>query len=555
MSGLVISVMAVIGFGRIQAQETVYPRVDTQIVLEGNTITVDGEGAEVENNVVTVVSAGTYSLSGVLDDGQLVVDTDDEDVVNLILNGVTMHSDTSAPLYIKEAGSAVIYLVESTENILSDAAVYVYEDPEDDEPNAALFSDDALTIDGGGTLTVSAHFNDGITSKDTLTLLNAVLNVSAPDDGIRGKDSLTIDGATITVDAQGDGLKADNEDDDLGIILIESGMFDIQAGGDAMQAVTTLTINGGDFNVTTGEGSLAPIGGDDSAKGLKADVRVNVNGGTLTLDTADDGIHANDAVRIDGGVISISSGDDAIHADRAVEINGGVISVVQSYEGIEATVIAINGGEIRIVSSDDGVNVAGGNDGSGGPGGRAPANPDYILYITGGHLVIDAEGDGIDSNGSIEITDGVVIVNGTTRTMNAPVDYDGHFIMTGGLLIGVGSSAMAQAPDRASTQNSLLINFTSVYEPGTMIHIENSAGESILTFEPAKTYNSLVFSSPELESWAAYTVYVGGSSDGTAVDGLYESGTYTPGAPYTDLTISETVTLHGEMGRRGRRGN
>src|SRR5690606_26416748 len=97
-------------------------------------------------------------------------------------------------------------------------------------------------------------------------------------------------------------------------------------------------------------------------------------------------------------------------------------------------------------------------------------------------------------------------------------------------------------------------NFTSVYEPGTMIHIENSAGEAILTFEPAKAFNSLVFSSPALALWTGYTVYIGGSSDGTAVDGLYESGTYTPCTAYADLTTSETVTLHGEMGRRGGRG-
>ena len=149
-----------------------------------------------------------------------------------------------------------------------------------------------------------------------------------------------------------------------------------------------------------------------------------------------------------------------------------------------------------LVVSDDGLNVAGGNDGSGinrpggGGGGFNPPDTNYYLYLNGGYIVVDAAGDGIDVNGSIEMTDGVVIVNGPTSSMNGALDYDGSFKITGGFLVAAGSSGMAQAPGNASTQNSLLLNFNSSRQAGSLVHIQSSAGKGILTFAPTKTYQS-----------------------------------------------------------------
>jgi hypothetical protein len=274
---------------------------------------------------------------------------------------------------------------------------------------------------------------------------------------------------------------------------------------------------------------------------------------------AHDAIHSNGTLRIDGGTFVISTGDDAIHADSTLEVNGGEISITESYEGLESAVITINDGDIHIVSSDDGLNVASGVDGSGmqgGPGlGGRPGQDnlsysgDNYLYINGGYVVIEAAGDGIDVNGAIEMTEGVVIVNGPTEQMNGALDYDAWFKISGGFLVAAGSSGMAMAPGESSTQCSVLLYFDSTLRSGTLVHIQTGDGDDILTFSPTKEYQSLAFSSPELIDGSAYDVYLGGSSTGTYTDGLYQDGTYTPGTGYTSFTISGIQTRIGNSFR------
>lgn len=520
----------------------------TIITLNNDTISVEGSGATVDGSNVTITAAGTYRLSGNLTDGQVMVDAKGA-TVTLILNGVEMRNTTSAPIYIKHAESAVIVLADGSQNFVSDAATYVYANPDDNEPNAAVFSDDDLTINGSGSLTVEANFNDGITSKDSLTITDATITVNAADDGIRGKDSLVVTNAHLTLTTRGDGLKADNEEDPaLGTISIANSEIKINAGGDALQAETAAIIDGGLFDLTTAGGSSANISDDLSAKGLKAGISLTINGGTFAINSADDALHANNALTVNGGTFTLATGDDAIHADASVTINGGDINITKSYEGIESEVITINGGTIHLVSSDDGINVAGGN----ATGGFASV-ANYYLYIHGGYIVVNADGDGLDANGSIEMTGGVVIVHGPTMNMNGALDYDGTFHITGGFLVAAGSSGMAQAPDQGSSQHSLLLNLDTAQPAGTLIHIQDSNGNDLLTFAPAKSYQSIAFSSPELTDGATYSIYFGGRSDGTVTDGLYGAGTYTSGTQFTDFTVSGIVTQIGRSSRFGRR--
>ena len=151
------------------------------------------------------------------------------------------------------------------------------------------------------------------------------------------------------------------------------------------------------------------------------------------------------------------------------------------------------------------------------------------------------------------MTGGVVLVNGPTENMNGALDYDASFEISGGTFAATGSAGMAQAPGgNTSSQNSLLLNFDSLQPAGTLVHIQNSAGEDILTFAPSKDYQSLAFSSPALVSGETYTVYTGGSAAGLASDGLYEGEAYTPGTQYTSFTISSAVTsLGGGFGPGG----
>ncbi len=185
----------------------------------------------------------------------------------------------------------------------------------------------------------------------------------------------------------------------------------------------------------------------------------------------------------------------------------------------------------------------------GGPGQDAfTTSSNYYLHINGGYIVVDAAGDGIDINGSVEMTDGTLIINGPTQNMNGPLDYDTSFKMTGGYLLAVGSAGMAQAPDQSSTQYAVLLNLSTGVRAGSLLHIETSKGEEVLTFAPTKAYQSIAFSSPELAKGATYNVYFGGSSSGTTTDGLYQGGAYSGGSKTGSFTISSIVTqLGGRM--------
>ena len=152
-------------------------------------------------------------------------------------------------------------------------------------------------------------------------------------------------------------------------------------------------------------------------------------------------------------------------------------------------------------------------------------------------------------NGPIEMTDGVVLISGPTENMNGALDYFGQFNISGGFLVAAGSAGMAQAPSESSAQHALLINFSGAAPAGTLVHLATSAGEQVLTFAPAKQYQTLVFSASELEDGSTYSVYLGGNYAGKASDGLYQDGSYTPGTEYTSFTVSDVVTWIGGRSR------
>jgi len=520
----------------------------SNIVLNGNSITTNSTTVLIQYNTITILTAGTYKISGTLTEGQIIVSTQDTATVQLILSNVDIACSTSSPIYIMDAKKTIIILEDNTTNTLTDKHTVNLAD----DPNAAIYSTCDLTIYGSGTLTIQANNNDGITSKDGLIIKSGTITVNSNEDGIRGKDYLIVKDGKITVSAGDNGFLSDNADDHAkGYISVESGTINIIAGGDAISAETDVTITGGQITATTGGGSSSST--TNSAKAIKGLSSVLISSGTFTLNCADDAIHSNGTVTINGGTFSISTGDDAIHADSAVTITAGAIDITKSYEGIESVIITINGGTIYINSSDDGINGAGGNDASGmipGPGRGGMGGQDGFqnsgncnLYINGGYIVVSASGDGVDVNGAITMTAGTLLINGPTSNFNGAIDHV-SFKMTGGLLVAVGSSGMAQAPGATSTQYSIMVNFRIAYSAQTLIHIESSTGNSILTFKPTKQFQSIVFCSPSLTKGSTYDIYVGGSSTGTLKDGIYPNGTYTGGTKYASLIINNIVTSY-----------
>ncbi|WP_195990037.1 carbohydrate-binding domain-containing protein [Clostridium sp. D53t1_180928_C8] len=545
-----------------------------------NTISINGNGATVNNNVVTINNGGTYSITGTSSNAQIIIDSASEENVYLILNNVNLTCSNSAPIYVKSAKNAIIVLPDGTENTINDSKIYTFEDTSTDEPNAAIFSKDDLTIKGTGSLNVNANYNNGITSKDDLKITGGNISVTSSDDGLMGKDSITIKGGNITINASGDGLKSTNtEDTSKGYVSIEGGTLNITSENDGIQAETNVNITDGTINITSGGGSANSSTNTDnmqspwgqwensntssstdtsSAKAIKAVNTITIDAGNFNIDSSDDSLHSNNSLVINGGIFEISSGDDGIHSDTTLEINGGDINITKSYEGIESTDITINNGTIHLVASDDGLNAAGGNDSSstnGRPGqNNFSSSSDGTITINGGYIYINASGDGIDANGSIEMNEGTVIVNGPENNGNGALDYDSTCNINGGVFIAAGSSGMAQSPSTSSRQNFVNI-FTSSQSANTLISIKNENGEDIVTFAPSKTYQSVIISSPNLQSRTNYIVYSGCTSNGESTDGLYISGSSTGGSEVGNFTTSSISSTVGSGGNNNMPGN
>lgn len=218
------------------------------ITLADGKTTVEGGAKDcvfTEGKKVIIQKPGTYVVSGTLTDGQLRVEVTKDDKVEIEFKGVEITNSNGPAFYAVSADKVVIELKKDTTNILTDSKTYDTSDG-DEEPNACLFSKDDLTIKGKGSLIVNGNCNNGIATKDDLKISGGDITVKAAKNGIRGNDSITIKDGTIKVDAIKDGFKVSNEEDpEKGFFLMESGTVEVDAGDDAIQAVTSVTIQGG----------------------------------------------------------------------------------------------------------------------------------------------------------------------------------------------------------------------------------------------------------------------------------------------------------------------
>ncbi len=505
----------------------------TNINLNGTTASITGAGATAEGSTVTISSKGTYVISGTLNNGQIKVKTDDTDPVKIILNGASITNTSTSPLFVDKAVKVVLILNAETTNTISDGASY--SDVAEGQ-NAAIFSQSYLSIFGEGTLTVNGKYKDGITGKDGLVIKSGNIIVNATDDGIRGKDYLHIYDGNITVVSGGDGLTSNDESETTtGIVRIEGGTYKITAGGDGINAASSLTTIGGDFNIVSGGGSSKTVSAMYSAKAIKAAGLVTL-AGTFNLNTAEDAIHSDTDVTLNAGTFAISAADDGIHATTNIVINNSNISITKSEEGIEAKFITYNNANISVVSNDDCSNSTNGQ--------RTEANDGSLTTINGGTLVLSAaNGDPLDSNGSITMKGGTVIIQGPARQPEVPIDYNGTFNLDGGFLIAAGiASNMTQAPSTSSAQKSVRLFFNSTLTAGTLFNIQDESGNSLVTFKPERSYSAIVFSSSEITTSKTLKIYTGGTSTGTSTCGLLTGGSYTGGTLRKSVTISSTIT-------------
>lgn len=512
------------------------------IELNGDSAVCGSDSVQIAESTVSIVEEGTYILSGALDDGMLIVDADDTDKVQIVLNGAQITSSSSAAVYVLSADKVFITTAEGTENTLANGGEYVAID--DNNIDAAVFSKSDLTLNGEGSLCVSAAVGHGIVSKDDLILTSGTYEITAASHGLSGKDSVRIAGGTYAIQSGKDGIHAENADDaSLGFVYIADGTFAITAEGDGMSAAGYLQADGGDYTITAGGGAgEQTLGGEaapemaegtqsdtesstedsTSMKGMKSSTELLLNGGTYVLNCADDALHSNGNLTVNNGSFEIQTGDDGIHADNAVVIMDCDMEILQSYEGIEGLSIDIAGGEIALTASDDGLNAAGGNDSS-GTGGRgddifAVTEGAYIC-ISGGTLNINAYGDGIDSNGDLTVSGGQTYVSGPVNGGNSSLDYAGEAMITNGIFVAAGVSEMAQNFGESSTQAVMMVN-VSGGEAGSTITLADSDGSELLSWQAEKAYSSVIVSCPELAQGDTYTLTTGEVETTVTMDSL-----------------------------------
>ncbi|MDR1824031.1 MAG: carbohydrate-binding domain-containing protein [Bifidobacteriaceae bacterium] len=457
-----------------------------------------GEGVKVDGDVVTIEDPGTYYLTGTLSDGRLVVDTDKDGVVRLVLDGVSVTSSDWAALEVKTADKVVIDLEAGSENSLTDGATYAYPDEETTEPDAALFSKVDLVIGGEGQLTVNSQAGDGITSKDGLIVAGGDIQVTAADDAIKGRDYLVLRDGTLTLDAGGDGLKTTNaEKQGAGYTLVTGGKITVDAVTDCFDAAVDTFITGGELVLNCG---------DD---GVHAEALLMVEDGQITAESCYEGLEAGQIV-IAGGVIDITASDDAINAAAPSSGEGGLgddwgtgfggggfdMSEPSDMPTDMASAFPTDGtmpmmpdggfdmGELpedwptdgtmelpdgmTVVPRDGGSFPGGGqmpDFGQGQSGDDAPsgsgndtttqgdvantamqapgfeAEDGVELIIKGGDITLRAGGDGLDSNGTGVLSGGSVTIYAAYTGGEGPIDVVGEgLVIKGGTLVSVSTS-------------------------------------------------------------------------------------------------------------------
>lgn len=420
----------------------------TLVTLTDSSAAAKGKytGYEIDGTDVSITAAGTYVFSGDCDNGSITVKKGVTGVT-IVLNGLTLTNDDSAAITLNKTAEASLIAAAGTTNTVADT-----EGPSDENAAVKVKSGAALAIGGKGTLTVDGNAKNGIkgAADAVITIAEGKLNINAANDGLSCDDELNITGGTLSITAGGDAVKAspdtgENPDTtSLGNVTISGGTLTLSAAEDGIQADGDLTISGGTFHVKTNGGHTTALTDDSaSCKGFKAGGALTVTGGTLTVDSADDALHANTDVTISGGTLTLATGDDGVHADNDLVIgtkgasstSTPRINITASYEGLEGTTVTVYSGDIDVAASDDGVNAASSTLGE--------RSDKYAINIAGGDLYIDAGSDGLDSNNDINITGGKVKVYGADAMMDAAIDYDGTFTLSGGTLFGAGMEPSA----------------------------------------------------------------------------------------------------------------
>lgn len=435
------------------------------------------DGVTVSDGVITITKAGNYKLTGTYE-GQIKVEAADSDMVRLILNNATITNSTGAAINVVKADEVVIYTASGTTNTVSDGSSY--SDTASGSPDAAIYSESDLTLAGEGTLKVEGKYEEGIHTTDGLVIASGTLEVNAANTGIKGKDYVDILDGTITVTASQDGIKATNDTDgNRGWVRLSGGTVNISAGDDGFKAERVLEISGGTLNIT------------QSNEGIEAQY-INILDSIVNVTSSDDGINASYSTT------TTTESTTATSTNQSAQ--GNQNSAPQAPSGSTGQAPAGGG---QAPSGTMGQPPAGG-----GMGGGTFEVVDATINIAGGTVTVNANGDGIDSNGTATLSGGTLIVNGPFTGGNASLDTNSDLLLNGATVTAGNSGDMFEAPSTNSTSGYVKISNVSNLSAGTTVQVADSSGNVVANYKVTNSNTALILvSSSKITKGESYTVY------------------------------------------------
>lgn len=400
------------------------------------TVTSDtSDGVTQSGSVYTITKAGEYTVTGLLSEGQLIVDAGDEDEVTIVLNGTSITCSSGSPIYVKNASKVEIKSEENSFNEVIDNRTEATEDSSDDAGNAAIYATCDLKLVGKGALVVTGNYNNGIQSKDDLSIKNVIVKVTAVNNAVKGNNAVDIEsGNIIAISAKGDGIKTSNSNisnkgNQKGIVTITGGNIDVYAACDGIDAAYGVDISGdGNLNIYTDTYSEyseeVTSSGTSTSRNSSANKTASANtvsyvaasdtianapggfgGGNIGGGNAPDMSNGN-APDMNGGSGGNKAGDDRPGMPGDFNESGNSSGQSYSTKGIKAeSEINISGFTINICSTDDGIHA---NSDSGvletGEDGKG------TIVINGGSITISSGDDGMHADKQLDVNDGYINV-------------------------------------------------------------------------------------------------------------------------------------------------
>lgn len=566
----------------ITAQDTNVTHADdadnykTEITGEFNITSTDGSTITQNDSVYTITQAGEYTVTGLLSEGQIVVNADDNAEITIVLNGTSITCSNGSPIYIKNADNVKIKSEENTYNCIVDARTEADDNSDNsssENGNAAIYAACDLKLVGKGALSVTGNYNNGIQSKDDISIKNVTIKVNAVNNAIKGNDEVAIEsGEIIAISRKGDGIKTSNSSlsskgKQKGNVIISGGNIDIYAACDGIDAAYGVDVSGdGNLNIYTdtysdyseavaadNSGSSASSVGNPpdmnnsssnpgmkgnfggrnraangmpgnnssgnsskksySTKGIKADSEINISGTAINISSTDDGIHANS----DSGVLE--TGEDG---KGIISISGGTITISTGDDGIHADKeLNITDGYINVLTSYEGLEA-------------------ITINISGGQSFVYAADDGINactgdgtSTPLINITGGYVDVTTGSGDTDG-IDSNGSYTQSGGMVFVKGGSSSGQVSGSIDVDGNITITggtcvalggicetpvnsvnayvFSSVSFNAGSYSVKDSSGNEIISFTLNNSYSNSWICTSALTTNTEYTLYCDGSS-------------------------------------------